>query len=148
MNTASFIASINGENKYLHNPDKIIAILAGVICYNIRFPEWIRISVLKGAKILFVAAQWPKQRFDHWRTLLLARAIENQCFVVACNRVGSDGKNDFTGHSIIDQWGEIMAEGGEQEEIVTAKIDLNKVVQVLETIPVFADRRPDFYTCE
>lgn len=121
----------------------------GVICYDIRFPEWIRISVLKGAKILFVAAEWPKQRLDHWRTLLLARAIENQCFVVACNRVGSDGKNDFAGHSIIiDPWGEVMAEGGEQEEIVTAKIDLNKVVQVREMIPVFADRRPDFYTCE
>ena len=60
---------------------------AGVICYDIRFPEWLRAHALQGAKVLFIPAQWPTPRIDHWKTLLQARAIENQCFVIAVNRI-------------------------------------------------------------
>lgn len=119
---------------------------AGFICYDIRFPEWMRKSAVNGAKVMYVVAEWPKPRIDHWRALLQARAIENQCYVVACNRVGADPKNEFGGMSlVIDPWGEIVAEGGEGEETVLAEIDLAKVDDVRNRIPVFRDRREDRY---
>ncbi len=81
----------------------------GIICYDLRFPEWIRTHVLDGVKIMFIPAEWPKQRIDHWRLLLHARAIENQCYVVAVNRVGKDPNNEFNGHSmVVSPWGELL----------------------------------------
>lgn len=119
---------------------------AGVICYDIRFPEWIRTHTAEGAEALFVVAEWPHSRLSHWRSLLIARAIENQCFVIACNRSGQDPNNTFAGHSmIIDPWGEIIAEAGEQEEILVAEIDLTETEKVRKMIPIFEDRMPDFY---
>jgi omega-amidase len=119
---------------------------AGFICYDIRFPEWLRAHAASGAKVLFVCAEWPEPRLHHWRSLLISRAIENQAYVVGVNRVGSDPKNTFCGHSIIiDPVGEILAEAGEGEEIITADIDLAKVMAVRQQIPVFQDRRPEFY---
>jgi hypothetical protein len=82
----------------------------------------------------------------HWQVLVRARAIENQCYVIACNRSGADPKNAFAGHSmIIDPWGEVLAEAGEREEIITAEIDLAKVEEVRKRIPIFEDRRPQYY---
>jgi omega-amidase len=119
---------------------------AGQICYDIRFPEWFRDHVLKGAEAVFVVAEWPLQRLYHWKTLLTARAIENQCYVIACNCSGSNPENVFAGHSlIIDPWGEIIAEGSEKEEIIYGEIDLEKVKTVRKTIPIFEDRRPKTY---
>ncbi|WP_174733706.1 carbon-nitrogen family hydrolase [Mesobacillus harenae] len=119
---------------------------AGMICYDIRFPEWIRSHTSRGAEALFVVAEWPLARLEHWRALLISRAIENQSFVIACNRAGSDPKNQFAGHSlVIDPWGEVIAEAGEQQEILTAEIDLDKVQEVRKMIPIFEDRRPEFY---
>ncbi|GLB60435.1 carbon-nitrogen family hydrolase [Cytobacillus sp. NCCP-133] len=119
---------------------------AGMICYDIRFPEWIRAHTSKGAEALFVVAEWPLARLSHWRTLLIARAIENQCYIIACNRAGSDPENIFAGHSmIIDPWGEVVAEGSENEEIVRGEIDLDKVKEVRKMIPIFEDRKPDYY---
>ncbi len=118
----------------------------GVICYDIRFPEWIRAQALNGAKVIFVPAEWPEARIDHWKVLLQARAIENQCFIVAVNRVGSDPKNEFGGHSmIIAPWGEIRLDMAKQEGIGYADIDLTEVESVRERIPVFADRRENLY---
>jgi omega-amidase len=117
-----------------------------VICYDIRFPEWLRVHALKGAKVMCVPAQWPHPRLDHWRQLLIARAIENQMYVVACNRVGEGGGNTFCGHSmVVNPWGEVVAEGMQQEEIVFAELDLAMVDEVRGRIPVFADRRPGLY---
>ena len=119
---------------------------AGVICYDIRFPEWIRSHTAKGAEAVFVVAEWPVPRLNHWRSLLLARAIENQCYVIACNRTGDDPKSKFFGHSmIIDPWGEVIAEAGENEEIITAEINLDLVKETRKKIPVFDDRLPEFY---
>lgn len=120
--------------------------VCGVICYDIRFPEWIRKHVLSGAKIIFVPAEWPLPRLAHWRTLLIARAIENQCYVVACNRSGQDPNNVFAGHSlIIDPWGEVIAEADVAEELLIGEIDLDKVKEVRSMIPIFEDRRSEFY---
>ncbi|MCR8642219.1 carbon-nitrogen family hydrolase [Paenibacillus sp. N1-5-1-14] len=117
-----------------------------MICYDIRFPELSRKLALNGAKILFVPAQWPHPRLHHWRTLLMARAIENQMYVVSCNRVGTSGSTDFFGHSmIIDPWGEVLAEGGEEPALIQAQIDLDLVEQVRSKIPVFGDRKPHLY---
>jgi omega-amidase len=119
---------------------------AGVICYDIRFPEWLRVHTTKGAEILFVVAEWPLSRLNHWRVLLQARAIENQCYVVACNRAGRDPNNLFAGHSmIIDPWGEIIIEADENPCSITAEINVAKVKQVRQQIPIFADRRPELY---
>lgn len=118
----------------------------GVICYDLRFPEWIRSHVLDGAKIMFIPAEWPKQRVDHWQLLLQARAIENQCFIVAVNRVGKDPNNEFSGHSmIIAPWGELLLSNQTAEGIYYAQLDLTEVQRVRKTIPVFQDRRTDLY---
>jgi omega-amidase len=119
---------------------------AVMICYDIRFPELARKLALGGAKILFVPAEWPHPRLHHWRTLLQARAIENQMFVVSCNTVGDSGGTSFFGHSmIIDPWGEVIAEAGEEETILAAEVDLSLADEVRGRIPVFADRRPEIY---
>jgi predicted amidohydrolase len=99
---------------------------------------------VKGAELLFVPAQWPTVRLAHWRTLLLARAIENQMFVVSANRVGKDPNNEFPGHSmVINPWGEIIYEGGDNEEIFTVEIDIEMVAEVRAKMQVFKDRRPE-----
>lgn len=118
---------------------------AGVICYDIRFPEWLRLHALNGAKVLFVSAQWPTARIDHWKTLLQARAIENQCFVVAVNRI-SRNKDNFNGQSmVIEPWGEILWTGGEDKELAIVDVDFSKVDEVRTRIPVYDDRRPELY---
>ena len=96
--------------------------------------------------LILVCAEWPLVRVEHWRTLLIARAIENQCFVAATNSCGDTGGTVFGGHSmIVDPWGVVMAEAGEDECLLTAEIDLDEVDRVRRTIPVFEDRRPDAY---
>ncbi|MDO7905014.1 carbon-nitrogen family hydrolase [Paenibacillus sp. JX-17] len=141
------------ENDYLQ-PGKSLCNLeldhqlkaGAAICYDIRFPELSRTLAMRGAQLLIVAAEWPHPRLHHWKTLLTARAIENQMFVIACNRVGSGGGNHFCGHSlIIDPWGEIQAEGSELEEIVTGIIEPEQVSEVRSRIPVWQDRRDDLY---
>jgi predicted amidohydrolase len=85
-------------------------------------------------------------RLAHWQTLLRARAIENQFFMIACNRVGASGATRFFGHScVIDPWGEPVVEAGESELLLTAEVDLDKVDQVRAKLPVLADRRPEVY---
>ncbi|MGO4541255.1 carbon-nitrogen family hydrolase [Paenibacillus sp. 2TAB19] len=140
------------EEKYLQAGDKpgsltIEGEQAGMmICYDIRFPELARKLALQGAKLLFVPAEWPHPRLHHWRTLLTARAIENQMFVIACNRMGKSGDTSFFGHSmVLDPWGETIAEAGEEETILYADIDLSLVDTVRNKIPVFEDRRPALY---
>lgn len=121
-------------------------VCAGVICYDLRFPEWIRSHVLEGAKVIFIPAEWPKQRIDHWRLLLQARAIENQCFIVAVNRVGNDPNNEFNGHSmIIGPWGDILLSNQTEEGLYYLELDLTEVERVRQTIPIFQDRRVDLY---
>ncbi|WP_301336119.1 carbon-nitrogen family hydrolase [Paenibacillus sp. FJAT-26967] len=138
------LALTAGESRGMFEIDGIPA--GAIICYDIRFPELTRRLALDGAQMLFVPAEWPHPRLHHWRTLLMARAIENQMIVVACNRVGESKGTSFFGHSmVIDPWGNVLAEGGEKEEILYAEVDLGEVAQVRRTIPVFEDRRPKLY---
>lgn len=119
-----------------------------VICYDLRFPELFRDLSLSGAKIIFVVAEWPIERTEHWVTLLKARAIENQCYIVASNTVGTQNNGaEFAGRSmIINPFGEILAEADtDTEEVVTAELDLNYIDQVRADIPIFKSRRKDLY---
>ncbi len=116
------------------------------ICYDLRFPELFRRYAVQGAKVIVIPAEWPIERIDHWRTLLQARAIENQCYMVATNCAGQSGTTTFGGHSmIVDPWGKIVIEVGEQPAVVTAEIDIDLVDTVRNRISVFEDRRPDVY---
>lgn len=116
------------------------------ICYDLRFPELFRSYALAGTGMVVIPAEWPHPRLMHWQTLLRARAIENQMFIVACNRVGCSQGSDFCGHScVIDPWGEVLVEGDESEGVLTAVIDTTLVDDVRSRIPVFADRRPEVY---
>ncbi|OXM86242.1 carbon-nitrogen family hydrolase [Paenibacillus rigui] len=140
------------EEKYLKEGSRVgqfelDGVSAGMmICYDIRFPELARKLALGGAQLLFVPAEWPNPRLHHWRTLLMARAIENQMFVISCNRVGISGTTEFFGHSmVIDPWGEVLAEGDGTEQIIRAEIDLGLVAEVRSRIPIFEDRRPTLY---
>lgn len=120
--------------------------LGMMICYDIRFCELSRTYALKKADVLVVTSNFPNPRVNHWRTLLMARAIENQMFVVACNRVGPSPMGTYCGHSImIDPWGDIIAEGGEEEEIVAGSLDYKKTREVRDLIHMFRDRQPQLY---
>jgi len=116
------------------------------ICYDLRFPELFRRYALEGARLVILPAAWPHPRRMHWRTLLRSRAIENQWFVAACNRVGTSEDVSFFGSSaVIDPWGETLIEGGETEALLTVRIDLETVEATRAKIPIFADRRPELY---
>jgi len=142
MNEEKYLAQGNEDGLFQLENEKC----AGVICYDIRFPEWIRTHMLEDAKVLFVVAEWPKPRIDHWRALLISRAIENQCYVVACNRVGSDPNNEFGGHSmIVGPWGEVIAEAENENTTVYGEVDMAEVDRVRKKIPIFSDRRVDLY---
>jgi omega-amidase len=120
--------------------------LALAICYDLRFPELFRRYALEGARAIVMPSEWPVQRIEHWRTLVRARAIENQCFMVACNRVGSDRANTFGGYSVVvDPWGAVLVEGDDQEGLLHATLDLDLVDEVRSRIPVWNDRRPELY---
>jgi omega-amidase len=117
-----------------------------IICYDLRFPELSRRLAIEGAQIICVPAQWPKPRHEHWRTLLRARAMENQLFVVACNACGTIGKLDFFGMSMmIDPKGEVLAEGSESEGEIIAALDMQVMNDWRAQIPCFNDRKPGSY---
>ena len=119
---------------------------ASVICYDIRFCELIRKLAVEGAEALFVSAEWPLPRREHWVTLLRARAIENQMYVVACNRCGTTGEEVFAGNSmIIAPDGTVLAHADTEEDIICADFDPEIVRQTRDKIQVFNDRVPQLY---
>ena len=122
------------------------------ICYDLRFPELFRSYALQGVKVIVLVAAFPHPRLEHWKTLIRARAIENQLYMICVNRVGSEefqevGQQTFFGSSmIINPWGEYVILGSEtKEELLTAEIDLAMVDKIRNDINVFKDRRPEVY---
>lgn len=117
------------------------------ICYDLRFPEMFRNYALAGAQVVLIVAEWPAPRIEHWKTLLRARAIENQFFIVGVNRVGTENGNDFPGASmVVDPGGEILLEMGNVEDLGSVTLDLDLVERTRKMISVFQDRRPDVYS--
>lgn len=111
-------------------------------CYDLRFPELYRAQLDRGAEMFVVPAAWPAARVEAWRLLARARAIEDQCFVLACNTAGTHAGVEMGGYSaVIDPWGTVLAEAGTDEEILSVTIDPDAVAQAREKFPVLADRR-------
>lgn len=121
--------------------------MGGIICYDLRFPEPIRRLAINESKVIFVVAQWPKSRLYHWKQLNIARAIENETYIVACNSCGNDENTEYAGHSlVIAPNGDVISEANNQETILSVKIDSNKVNEIRNQIPVFKNRRTDLYS--
>lgn len=117
-----------------------------IICYDLRFPEWVRKTALPGIDILFVVSQWPVARTSHLLALTTARAIENQTFVVCCNSCGMAYDTVYGGSSaILDPLGEMITSAGAEEMILTADCDFSQIEAIRRAIPVFHDRRPELY---
>lgn len=117
------------------------------ICYDLRFPEPVRALAVRGAELVFVAANWPARRISAWSTLLAARAIENQLAICGVNRVGRDALGlDYPGCSVIhDCFGAVVAAGDATEGLVIGDIDLAQLRAWRERFPALKDRRPEIY---
>ncbi|MFF5023975.1 carbon-nitrogen family hydrolase [Streptomyces collinus] len=110
-------------------------------CYDLRFPELFRSLVDAGAETLVIPAGWPERRRAHWTLLAQARAVENQAFVLACGTAGTHAGVPQAGHSIVvDPWGEVLAEAGAGEEVLTVDLDPAKPAATREQFPALKDR--------
>ena len=132
-----------GAAESIFELDGVIA--ASVICYDIRFPELVRRSVLEGkADLFFIPAAWPKARLFHWTLLGQARAVENQIYLCAVNQGGISGGTEYAGNSVLlDPWGNDVCRLGTEEGIAFGDIDTDILQQIRDTIHVFRDRRPE-----
>ncbi len=141
--------SFAGESEHYESGRESLIFEAGgfnvcpFICYDLRFPERFRDAALhRGATLFPVLANWPTPRVEHWRTLLAARAIENQAFVAGVNRCGSDPKVDYPGQSrIVGPRGELLAEGGPAPAIVTCDISPDAVDSWRSEFPALRDAK-------
>jgi predicted amidohydrolase len=119
-------------------------LVAPVICYDLRFPEVFRVAARKGAQLFVVIANWPAPRAEHWVTLLRARAMENQAYVLGVNRCGSDPNHRYAGGSLaIGPQGEVLADAGDQECLFPAQVDLSQWASWREEFPAWRDLRAD-----
>ncbi len=127
--------------------DTSVGKLGLMICYDLRFPELARGLALHGAEILVVSAQWPASRNTHWETLLKARAIENQCYVVGVNRVGRSGSLVHGGNSqVISPLGEVLTHAGGADGEGVASMDAECLTTFRAQLPCLEERRPMCYS--
>ena len=146
----SHLFSPAGE-PHAYTPGRSIALgdLGGLrtsafICYDLRFPELWRHAALAGAELLLLSACWPQVRQAHWRALAIARAIENQAFVVACNRVGNEPNARYAGGSlVVAPDGEVLAEAGSEKTALFADIDPERVRAWRAKFPALRDAHAD-----
>ncbi len=116
------------------------ALVTPFICYDLRFPEIFRAAVRRGTQIFAVIANWPIKRDMHWVTLLQARAIENQAYVIGVNRAGTDPKFTYSGKSmIIDPHGHVLVEIGAREGVIEADIDIAALETWRKDFPALSD---------
>jgi len=139
---------LTSEGKYFEAGSKLevfetpVGRIGILICYEIRFPELSRKLTKLGAEMIVVPAEFPKVRIDQWRTLLKARAIENQLYVVGVNCV--EGDLDYGGHSlVVDPMGSVLIEGGEYQEVAMIDVDLNYIEKVRQEYPFLEDLREE-----
>lgn len=110
------------------------------VCYDLRFPELFRRGVREGAEVFVYGANWPDARQEHWRTLGVARAIENQAFVFAVNRCGSDPHLSYAGGSIaLGPKGEVLGELGSEEAVLSVEVDPDRVSSWRDAFPCLRD---------
>lgn len=141
--------------RYSAGSKRVIASVKGwkinlQVCYDLRFPVWARQSSISIKKepvisleydLLIYVANWPERRSHAWKTLLQARAIENQCYVIGVNRLGEDGNEiHYSGDSmIVDPLGEIIYQKTDEEDIYTFKLEKNNLTEVREKFPFWKD---------
>jgi predicted amidohydrolase len=140
--------SFAGEHKHYAAGSSFLTVdidgtrVTGFVCYDLRFADefW---SVAPATDCYVVVANWPAARRHHWRSLLVARAIENQAYVVGVNRVGTDGNGlEYAGDSmIVDPLGEVLATAAGGETVLVADVDPAVVASVRARFPFLADRR-------
>lgn len=137
-----------GEHEHYSAGDQVITVeIEGVrftpfICYDLRFAHlfWDRAN---DTDCYLVPANWPAKRSYHWRSLLVARAIENMSYVMGVNRVGSGGGLDYAGDSmVIDPLGEVLTPVHDREEVMVAEVDPDRVRAARERFGFLADRKP------
>ena len=143
--------SLAGEHEHYAAGDRVVtAEVEGIrvtpfICYDLRFPEVFR-AAAADTDLFAVVANWPDERREHWRTLLRARAIENQAYVAGVNRVGWGGRLHYAGDSAaVAPLGETLAEGDDRERVLFCEIDPAAVSRLRARFPALSDRRPDAY---
>jgi predicted amidohydrolase len=122
--------------------------LGMTICYDLRFPELYRILAVRGAHVVSIPAAFTLATTrDHWEVLLRARAIENQCFVVAPNQIGPHPPGDRSGgrSMIVDPWGLALAQAPDREGHVVADLDFDRLEEIRAKLPSLANRRPQAY---
>ena len=143
--------SYSGEDKKYYSGDEICICkikefnITPFICYDLRFPEIFQLAS-KEAQIITVAASWPKSREQHWITLLKARAIENQCYVIGINRVGSGDGVNYNGASIfVNPSGEILNEINSEEMLIIKDLKIEKIIEVKDSFDIKKDRREELY---
>jgi len=111
-------------------------------CYDLRFPELYRAQLDAGAKLFVIPAAWPAARVRHWTLLAHARAIENQCVVVACNTAGTHAGVEMGGHSqVVLPTGDVLAMAGSDQEVLSVELDMSLVDEYRTSFPVLRDRR-------
>ncbi|GGQ03192.1 hydrolase [Streptomyces pseudogriseolus] len=119
-------------------PDTVVGVAT---CYDLRFPELFRGLVDAGAETFVVPAGWPERRRAHWTLLARARAVENQAYVLACGTAGTHAGVPQAGHSVVvDPWGEVLAEAGSGEEVLTVDFDPATVAGTRDRFPALKDR--------
>jgi len=112
------------------------------ICYDLRFPELYRKYTKEGIDILLNIANWPVKRVAHWKALLKARAIENQCYMIGVNRVGTDPFNEYSGCSgVYDPLGEELISVDSDEKVITIEIDTEYVGEIRTKLPFLNDMK-------
>ena len=120
------------------------AVVAPLICYDLRFPEVFRQAARRGAEVLAVLANWPSERAEHWAALLKARAIENQAVVIGANRCGADPNCAYPGRSmVVGPRGDVLAEAGDGPCVLQTSADLDDLRAYRREFPALADMRPD-----
>lgn len=137
--------SMAGEEKvYFPGQEKLVVEWKGwkicpLICYDLRFPVWIRNK--ECYDLLIFVANWPERRVQHWRKLLAARAIENECFVVGVNRVGEDGNKIYhSGSSMaVNPMGEILLEAVHTETIANVELNPEEITKMRRYMPFLKD---------
>lgn len=136
------------DGQYTAGAKRLIASVKGwkinlLICYDLRFPVWARQAVHEGPEydVLVYVANWPERRIQAWKTLLQARAIENQCYVIGVNRVGDDGNQiHYSGESmVIDPLGEILYHKKDEEDIFTITLEKEHLKTIREKFPFWKD---------
>jgi len=118
------------------------------VCYDIRFPELYRILALRGAEVVTVPSAFTLATTrDHWEVLVRARAIENQCFVIAPNQIGPHPPGHRSGGRslIVDPWGLVLAGAPDTESVIVAELDFASLHDIRRRLPSLANRRPEAY---